>query len=56
MPKIDLDQEALARADKEAWREREGWCTAEEAEAILAGKDNPRIEFVRPDQAVKSDS
>lgn len=54
MARSNEDQDALDRADKDAWREREGWFTAEEAELILAGKNSPRIEFVRLDQAAKT--
>ena len=39
-------QDALDRADKEAWREREGWATPEEAELTLSGKDGANFEFI----------
>jgi hypothetical protein len=46
MPQNTEEQEAFDRADKEAWREREGWCTPEEAELTLSGKDGARFEFI----------
>jgi hypothetical protein len=42
-------QEALARADKDAWREREGWCTPEEVELTLSGQDGAHFEFIESD-------
>jgi hypothetical protein len=47
-PSIE-EQDALDRADKEAWREQEGWCTAEEAELTLSGKDGAHFEFIEED-------
>jgi hypothetical protein len=49
MPESIKNQEALDRADKEAWREREGWCTAEEAELTLSGKDGAQFEIIDED-------
>jgi len=49
MPESIQDQDASDRADKEAWREREGWCTPEEAALTLSGKDGARFEFVEDD-------
>jgi len=40
--------EAAERAAKEAWREREGWASAEEARIFLSGED--RVRFERPDE------
>jgi hypothetical protein len=38
--------EAGEHAAKDAWREREGWCTAEEAELTLSGKDGAHFEMI----------
>ncbi len=43
------DQDALDRADKEAWREREGWASAEEAALTLSGQDGAHFEFIEID-------
>jgi len=43
------NQDALDRADKEAWREREGWASPEEAELTLSGNDGARFEVIEDD-------
>jgi hypothetical protein len=40
------DQNAPARTDKAAWREREGWCSSAEAEVILSVEKGPLFEIV----------
>ena len=40
------DQDAADRADKEAWREREGWASPEEAALTLSGNDGAHFELV----------
>jgi hypothetical protein len=40
------NQDALDRADKEAWREREGWASPEEADLTLSGKDGAHFEMI----------
>jgi hypothetical protein len=49
MPESIKDQDALDRADKEAWREREGWASPEEAELTLSGKDGAHFEIIEDD-------
>jgi len=41
--------EAAERAAKEAWREREGWASPEEAELTLSGKDGAHFEIIEED-------
>jgi hypothetical protein len=43
------NQDALDRADKEAWREREGWALPEEVELTLSGKDGAHFEMIEDD-------
>jgi hypothetical protein len=38
--------EAAERAAKDAWREREGWATAEEARILLSGEDGVHFELL----------
>ena len=40
------EQDAIDHADKDVWREREGWATPEEAMHTLSGKDGVRFEFI----------
>jgi hypothetical protein len=43
---ILADQDRLDRAEKEAWREQEGWCSPREVRNILAVDKGPRFELV----------
>ncbi len=49
MRKNTEEQDALDRADKEAWREREGWASPEEAAVTLSGEDGVHFELIEPD-------
>jgi hypothetical protein len=46
MPESIENQDALAYADKDAWREREGWASPEEAALTLSGKDGAHFELI----------
>ena len=43
------EQDAIDHADKDVWREREGWATPEEAALTLSGKDGSHFELVKCD-------